>query len=50
VNANISGVQRAADQTGAAAGQVLGAAQQLSSQSGELAGHVNRFLSEVRAA
>ena len=50
VNANISGVQHAADQTGAAASQVLGAAQQLSSQSRDLAGHVNRFLSEVRAA
>jgi methyl-accepting chemotaxis protein len=50
VNANISGVQHAADETGAAAGQVLGAAQQLSSQSRDLAGHVNRFLSEVRAA
>ena len=30
--------------------QVLGAAEQLSSQSRELAGQVNRFLSEVRAA
>jgi methyl-accepting chemotaxis protein len=50
VNANISGVQRAADETGAAANQVLGAAEQLSSQSRDLAGHVNRFLSEVRAA
>jgi len=50
VNANISGVQRAADDTGAAASQVLGAAAQLSSQSRDLAGQVNRFLSEVRAA
>jgi methyl-accepting chemotaxis protein len=50
VNANISGVQRAADDTGAAANQVLGAAEQLSSQSKDLAGQVNRFLSEVRAA
>ena len=50
VNANISGVQRAADDTGAAASQVLGAAEQLSSQSKDLAGQVNRFLSEVRAA
>ncbi|SIO56841.1 methyl-accepting chemotaxis sensory transducer [Bradyrhizobium erythrophlei] len=50
VNANISGVQRAADDTGAAAGQVLGAAEQLSSQSKDLAGQVNRFLAEVRAA
>jgi methyl-accepting chemotaxis protein len=50
VNANISGVQRAADDTGTAASQVLGAAEQLSSQSKDLAGQVNRFLSEVRAA
>jgi methyl-accepting chemotaxis protein len=50
VNANISGVQRAADDTGAAASQVLGAAEQLSSQSKDPAGQVNRFLSEVRAA
>jgi methyl-accepting chemotaxis protein len=50
VNANISGVQRAADDTGAAASQVLGAAEQLSSQSKDLAGQVNRFLAEVRAA
>ncbi|MGY3445924.1 MULTISPECIES: methyl-accepting chemotaxis protein [unclassified Bradyrhizobium] len=50
VNSNISGVQRAADDTGAAATQVLGAAEQLSSQSKDLAGQVNRFLSDVRAA
>jgi methyl-accepting chemotaxis protein len=50
VNANISGVQRAADETGTAAHQVLGAAEQLSSQSKDLAGQVNRFLAEVRAA
>ena len=50
VNANISGVQRAADETGSAATQVLGAAGQLSSQSKDLAGQVNRFLAEVRAA
>jgi methyl-accepting chemotaxis protein len=50
VNANISGVQRAADDTGSAANQVLGAAEQLSSQSRDLAGQFNRFLSEVRAA
>jgi methyl-accepting chemotaxis protein len=43
-------VQRAADDTGAAANQVLGAAEQLSAQSRDLAGQVNRFLSEVRAA
>jgi len=50
VNSNISGVQRAADDTGAAATEVLGAAGQLSSQSSDLAGQVTRFLSEVRAA
>jgi methyl-accepting chemotaxis protein len=50
VTSNISGVQKAADDTGAAANQVLGAAEQLSSQSRDLAGQVNRFLSEVRAA
>ena len=50
MNANISGVQRAADDTGSAANQVLGAAEQLSSQSRDLAGQFNRFLSEVRAA
>ena len=50
VNSNISGVQRAADGTGAAANQVLGAAEQLSAQSRDLAGQVTRFLSEVRAA
>jgi len=50
VNTNITGVQKAADDTGSAAQQVLGAAEQLSSQSKDLAGQVNRFLSEVRAA
>jgi methyl-accepting chemotaxis protein len=50
VNSNITGVQKAADDTGAAANQVLGAAEQLSSQSKDLAGQVNRFLSEVRSA
>ena len=50
VNSNISGVQKAADGTGAAANQVLDAAEQLSSQSTDLAGRVNRFLSEVRVA
>ncbi|OKO80099.1 methyl-accepting chemotaxis protein [Bradyrhizobium sp. NAS96.2] len=50
VNSNISGVQHAADDTGAAANQVLGAAEQLSTQSKDLAGQVNRFLSDVRAA
>jgi methyl-accepting chemotaxis protein len=47
VNANISGVQHAANETGSAATQVLGAAEQLSK---DLAGQVNRFLADVRAA
>uniref|UniRef100_Q07IW0 Methyl-accepting chemotaxis sensory transducer n=1 Tax=Rhodopseudomonas palustris (strain BisA53) TaxID=316055 RepID=Q07IW0_RHOP5 len=50
VNANISGVQHAANETGTAATQVLGAAEQLSQQSKDLAGQVNRFLADVRAA
>jgi methyl-accepting chemotaxis protein len=50
VTSYISGVQKAADDTGSAANQVLGAAEQLSSQSKDLAGQVNRFLSDVRAA
>ena len=50
VNANIAGVQRAAGDTGAAANEVLGAAEQHSSQSRELAEQLDRFLAEVRAA
>ncbi len=50
VNSNITGVQRAADDTGAAAHEVLGAAEQLSTQSRDLAGQFDRFLGEVRAA
>jgi methyl-accepting chemotaxis protein len=50
VNSNISGVQQAANETGAASTQVLGAAEQLSQQSKDLAGQVNRFLADVRAA
>ncbi|MBB5047059.1 methyl-accepting chemotaxis protein [Rhodopseudomonas rhenobacensis] len=50
VNANISGVQQAANETGSAASQVLNAAEQLSQQSQDLAGQVNRFLADVRAA
>jgi methyl-accepting chemotaxis protein len=50
VTSNISGVQQAANDTGAAATQVLGAAEQLSRQSNDLASQVNRFLSDVRAA
>jgi methyl-accepting chemotaxis protein len=50
VTSNISGVQQAADNTGAAATQVLGAAEQLSRQSNDLASQVDRFLADVRAA
>jgi len=50
VSSNISGVQQAATDAGAAATQVLGAAEHLSRQSNELAGQVNRFLADVRAA
>jgi methyl-accepting chemotaxis protein len=50
VSSNISGVQQAATDAGSAATQVLGAAEQLSRQSKDLAGEVNRFLSDVRAA
>jgi methyl-accepting chemotaxis protein len=50
VTSNISGVQQAANDTGTAATQVLGAAEQLSRQSNDLASEVNRFLADVRAA
>jgi methyl-accepting chemotaxis protein len=50
VASNITGVQQAATDAGAAATQVLGAAEQVSQQSKDLAGQVNRFLSDVRAA
>jgi methyl-accepting chemotaxis protein len=50
VTSNIVVVQQAANDTGAASGQVLSAAEQLSQQSKDLANEVNRFLSEVRAA
>ncbi len=50
VTSNISGVQQAANDTGAAATQVLGAAEELSHQSQDLAAQVHRFLADVRAA
>jgi methyl-accepting chemotaxis protein len=50
VASNISGVQQAATDAGAAATQVLGAAEQVSQQSKDLASQVNRFLGDVRAA
>jgi methyl-accepting chemotaxis protein len=50
VTSNISGVQQAANDTGAAATEVLGAAEELSQQSEDLAAQVHRFLADVRAA
>ena len=50
VTGNIAGVASAAEDTGAAATQVLEAASELSRQSEQLAGEMSRFLSTVRAA
>ena len=50
VNANIESVYRAAGETGAAAGQVLNASQEMSRQAEGLRAEVERFLSEIRAA
>ncbi|PXW65282.1 methyl-accepting chemotaxis protein [Methylobacterium sp. B4] len=50
VTRNISGVAQASEETGAAAGQVLTSAAELSRQSEHLAAEVQRFLSTVRAA
>ena len=50
MTSNISGVAGAAEETGAAASQVLGAATELSRQSEHLNAEVGRFLSTVRAA
>jgi methyl-accepting chemotaxis protein len=50
VTAAIEGVSEAASGTGAAAGQVHGAARDLSLQSEVLSGEVNSFVVEVRAA
>ncbi|MCJ2051346.1 CHASE3 domain-containing protein [Methylobacterium sp. J-070] len=50
VTSNITGVADAAEQTGAAAGQVLNAASGLSQQSESLRAEVARFLETVRAA
>jgi methyl-accepting chemotaxis protein len=47
---NIAGVSDAARDTGAAAGQVLGASGTLSEQASVLSDAVNRFVSDVRAA
>ncbi|MBN8907661.1 MAG: hypothetical protein J0H99_13745 [Rhodospirillales bacterium] len=50
VTANIVGVKEAATGTGAAAAQVLSAANDLSRQSETLASEVNAFLTNVKAA
>ena len=50
VTGTIAGVARAAEETGAAAAQVLGAASELSHQSEHLNAEVTRFLDTVRAA
>ena len=50
VSSNIAGVTKAAGDTGAAAGQVLGSAKDLARQSESLRQEVDKFLSDVRAA
>ncbi|KQQ45025.1 chemotaxis protein [Methylobacterium sp. Leaf125] len=50
VTSNIAGVAQASEETGTAAGQVLGAASELSRQSEHLSAEVGRFLATVRAA
>ena len=50
VTDNIAGVSRAANETGAAAGQVLDAAGGLSRQAETLSSEVRSFLTSVRAA
>ncbi|QUS42042.1 methyl-accepting chemotaxis protein [Tardiphaga alba] len=50
VSTNIAGVRQAVDVSGAAAAQVLNAAEGLSRQSRDLTDQVNQFLSAVRAA
>ncbi len=50
VTTNIAGVSRAANDTGAAASQVLSAAGHLSLQAEQLSHEVTRFVGEVRAA
>jgi len=50
VTGNIAGLAGAAEETGAAAGQVLVSASELSRQSERLSAEVERFLAQVRAA
>ena len=50
VSSTIAGVKQAADDAGAAAGQVLEAAKHLSHQAEALTGEVGRFIDGVKAA
>ncbi|HYF56023.1 MAG TPA: chemotaxis protein, partial [Salinarimonas sp.] len=50
VTGNIADVKRGAGETGAAAAQVLGAAQELARHSNDLSREVDAFLSGVKAA
>ncbi len=50
IASNVSGVQQAAGDTGAAAHQVLQASGELSKQSETMRGHVETFLSSIKAA
>ncbi|MEH3119352.1 MAG: methyl-accepting chemotaxis protein [Methylorubrum populi] len=50
VTRNVVGLAQASDEAGAAAGQVLSAASELSRQSEHLTGEVDRFLATIRAA
>ena len=50
VTTNIAGVSEGARSTGSAAGQVLGAAGELSRQSEQLSGEVRQFIAAVKAA
>jgi methyl-accepting chemotaxis protein len=50
VSSNIAGIKQTATDTGAAASQVLGAAQNLSRQAEELTGEVKSFIADVQAA
>jgi methyl-accepting chemotaxis protein len=50
ISTNIGGVSQAANSTGAAASQVLGAAAELAKRADQLAGRVHGFLANMRAA
>ena len=50
ISSNVTGVQQAAGDTGAAAHQVLEASNELSKQSEMMRGHVESFLSNIKAA